>query len=93
MRYIDCIKQVVVENDIGKVWREAANRPVGTPSVVVRDYILTKATAVYAEHFERTAHHAQHRMPRGAVKATVHAARNGAFTLARETLSRYGVRC
>ena len=27
MQFNDCIKQVVVENDISKVWREAANRP------------------------------------------------------------------
>ena len=91
MRFIDCIKQVVVTNDIGKVWREAANRPAGDAGEVVRDFILTAAFAVYAEHLEQSAHHAFNRMPKRAVREVSFAARNGDFTVARNTLSRYGV--
>ena len=91
MQFNDCIKQVVVENDISKVWREAANRPAANAGEVVRDFILTAAFAVYAEHLEQTAHHAFNRMPKRAVRTVAFAARNGDFTLARDTLSKYGV--
>ena len=91
MQFNDCIKQVVVENDISKVWREAANRPASDAGMVVRDFILTAAFAVYAEHLEQTAHHAFNRMPKRAVRTVAYAARNGDFTLARDTLSKYGV--
>ena len=91
MQFNDCIKQVVVENDISKVWREAANRPAANAGEVVRDFILTAAFAVYAEHLEQTAHHAFNRMPKRAVRTVAYAARNGDFMLARDTLSKYGV--
>lgn len=91
MQFNDCIKQVVVENDISKVWREAAKCPAANAGKVVRDFILTAAYAVYAEHLEQTAHHAFHRMPKRAVRTVAYAARNGDFNVARDTLSKYGV--
>ena len=91
MQFNDCIKQVVVENDISKVWREAANRPAANAGDVVRDFILPAAFAVYAEHLEQPAHHAFNRMPKRAVRTVAYAARNGDFMLARDTLSKYGV--